>query len=151
MNDSPLHGRLGRSDSRPTTPSRASSEPPRPPSRSRSTAPTGAQGQDQADTAAIHGRIADLLEQLAEEHRELAGILQNQLDARPDPRLMSSVEARPNPLLSAREVAVKLGLSERTIRRHRQKGILPPAIEVGGTYRWRAEDIEAWIASGGSS
>jgi excisionase family DNA binding protein len=101
-----------------------------------------------APAGAVLGRIAELHEQLAQAHRDLAGILQQQLAGAPDPRLMSHVPADPTPnrLLGTLEVADVLGLSQRSVRRLRRQGKLPPGIEVGGTIRWRSEEIEEWLA-----
>lgn len=52
----------------------------------------------------------------------------------------------PAQLLSVAQVAHKLGVSEPTIRRWRRGRVLPPAVEVAGIVRWRAEAIEKWIA-----
>jgi excisionase family DNA binding protein len=52
-------------------------------------------------------------------------------------------------LIDAREVARRLGLSERTVWRLTAAGKLPNPILIGGkSKRWRAEDIRAWVAAG---
>jgi excisionase family DNA binding protein len=49
-----------------------------------------------------------------------------------------------NRLLSAREVAVILGIPERTIREKRREWNLP-AYRIGKHLRWRERDVYAWI------
>jgi excisionase family DNA binding protein len=51
-------------------------------------------------------------------------------------------------LLSARTLAKRLGLSVRTLWRLRSGGKLPPPVRLGGAVRWRAADIDAWVAAG---
>lgn len=52
-------------------------------------------------------------------------------------------------LISAKEVARRLGLSERTVWRLNSAGKLPKPVSVGGkTKRWRPEEIAAWVAAG---
>jgi len=88
-------------------------------------------------------RIADLHERLAEAHRELAEVLQNDLAVPPERALMSDV--KPERLLTVRDVAERLNLSDKTVRRLRRRGELPPGIEVAGVIRWRPEEIEQWL------
>ena len=52
-------------------------------------------------------------------------------------------------LLDARQVAALLGVSEKTVRRMRDAGKLPPTVKVGVSktlVRWRRADIERFIA-----
>jgi len=60
---------------------------------------------------------------------------------------MCDVEKPTTParLMSVRDVALRLSLSERTVRRLRRRGELPAGIEIAGTVRWRPEEIDAWI------
>lgn len=51
-------------------------------------------------------------------------------------------------LLSAGKLAERLGVSIRTLWRLRAAGKLPHPIRLGGSVRWRPEDIQAWIAAG---
>ncbi len=51
-------------------------------------------------------------------------------------------------LLSAETVAELLGISIRTLWRLRAAGRLPRPVRLGGSVRWRPEDIQAWIADG---
>ncbi len=51
-------------------------------------------------------------------------------------------------LLSRRELAEKLGISETTIWRYGRAGLLPPPIRLGpGRVAWQSSAIEAWIES----
>ena len=51
-------------------------------------------------------------------------------------------------LLSAETLADRLGFSVRTIWRLRSAGKLPPSLKIGGSVRWRADEIDAWIRAG---
>ena len=50
-------------------------------------------------------------------------------------------------LLSAREAAALLHLSERTLERFRVSGTGPKFVRLGRSIRYRLADIEAYIAS----
>ena len=50
------------------------------------------------------------------------------------------------PLLTVRDVAKRLQVNEKTVRRWREEKRLPPALVVAGIVRWRADDIDDWIA-----
>jgi predicted DNA-binding transcriptional regulator AlpA len=50
-------------------------------------------------------------------------------------------------LLTQRDVAAKLGLSERTIERLRLSGDGPRFVKANRAVRYRQADLEAWIAS----
>ena len=52
------------------------------------------------------------------------------------------------PLLTADDVAAMLQVSKRTVWRMRATSQLPRPVKVGGVVRWRAADIESWIAQG---
>jgi excisionase family DNA binding protein len=52
-------------------------------------------------------------------------------------------------LLKAREVAERLGVTERCIYLWTSAGRLPAAVKIGGATRWRSSDIDKFIASGG--
>ena len=56
-----------------------------------------------------------------------------------------TLEAQQAPLLSLRQVAVRLGVHIRTARRWRDEQYLPPAIVLGGVVRFDAAEIEKWI------
>lgn len=52
-----------------------------------------------------------------------------------------------SPLLSTPDLAARLGLAEITLRKWRIYGIGPRFVKAGANVRYRAEDIEHWIAS----
>lgn len=51
-----------------------------------------------------------------------------------------------DPLIRDFECAALLGCSRATFWRRLAEGIIPPAIKIGGTSRWRLSDIEDVIA-----
>lgn len=54
----------------------------------------------------------------------------------------------PVELVSARELAKLLSVSERTLYRLKSAGELPPAVVLGGSVRWRLSEIRQWINQG---
>lgn len=53
-----------------------------------------------------------------------------------------------SPLLTQRETAQLLRLSERSLERYRVSGFGPRYVKAGhSAVRYRIEDVEAWIAS----
>ena len=89
-------------------------------------------------------RLADLLAEASGILRELSEV--PLADAR-NSRLMSSVETtttRPR-LLSIQDIAERLQLDARTVRRMRARGQLPPAIDLHGVLRWDGAAIDAWL------
>ena len=75
---------------------------------------------------------------------EVGQILQDiQLDAVPERALMEPVKSAP--FMTAADVAKRLKVDPKTVRRWRETGQLPAALEVGGVIRWRSEDIDAWL------
>lgn len=50
----------------------------------------------------------------------------------------------PNPAWTVRQVAEYLSVNERTVYRMAERGDLP-AFKVGDAWRFRREDIDAWI------
>ncbi len=78
---------------------------------------------------------ADSLERSAAELRERARELRLT-----GPALVAS------PYLRVRDLAELLRVNERTVRRWRSEGVLPPAVEIAGVVRWRREAVEAWLA-----
>lgn len=64
------------------------------------------------------------------------------------PNPAAAAEATPAPprLLSVPQVATHLGVNSKTVRRWREAGVLPPPIQLGGIIRWRAEDLDAFLA-----
>jgi excisionase family DNA binding protein len=51
-------------------------------------------------------------------------------------------------LVTVKEVAELLGVSDRHVRRLTDSGAMPPPLRLGTLVRWRRTDIEAWIAAG---
>lgn len=51
-------------------------------------------------------------------------------------------------LLSAEAVARRLDVSVRTLWRLRSSGKVPEPIRLGGSVRWKASEIHAWIDAG---
>ena len=126
----------------------------------------GATGGHGARDVASHARLAELYGALAEEHARLAGQGQVQLAAGAERALMSLVPATatealpaapfdpPDPreferLLSVQDLADRLGVDPKTVRRWRRDRVLPEALVVGGVVRWRPAMIDAWLASRG--
>ncbi len=127
------------------------------------TDPAAANGADQSPTAAPTGppvapggvlpvrsafaaqvklaRLADLLSEAAGILHELSEV--PLADAR-NSRDMTSVETRPR-LLSIQDLAERLQLDARTVRRMRARGQLPPAIDLHSVLRWDEAVIDAWL------
>lgn len=51
-------------------------------------------------------------------------------------------------LLTSREVAAALGLSDRQIRKLAATGRLPGRVHVARSVRYRADVLKAWVAAG---
>lgn len=51
-------------------------------------------------------------------------------------------------LLTAEDVAERLGISTRTLWRMCRGGRCPQPLRLGGNTRWRSADIERWVAAG---
>jgi predicted DNA-binding transcriptional regulator AlpA len=61
----------------------------------------------------------------------------------------SGESKRPRPLLiDIKTVAVMLGRSEASVRRDDEAGRIPAPISLGGSKRWRIEELRAWIDAG---
>lgn len=63
------------------------------------------------------------------------------------------MNSNPNPspaplLLNAEEVALRLGISKSSVWRLRDRGLLPQPVRFGALVRWRAVDVEVWVARG---
>lgn len=111
-------------------------------------------GRTQADTAARErGRVV-LLQGLAERLREVGELLvelaedvQIGVAAPGEQSVHALVEARAQePLIGVKEIAARLGVSPKTVRRMRERGELPPAFDLGAVLRWRPEDVDQWLA-----
>ena len=50
--------------------------------------------------------------------------------------------------LRTREAAERLGLSHRTLEKHRTYGTGPRYLKLGGRVVYRVEDLQAWAAPG---
>jgi len=59
-----------------------------------------------------------------------------------------SLSTSPPALLDVRAVATRLGCCTRHVWRLRDKGVLPPAVELGALVRWNSETIDDWIRRG---
>jgi predicted DNA-binding transcriptional regulator AlpA len=51
-------------------------------------------------------------------------------------------------LISAEKLAQMLDISIRTLWRLRAAGKMPAPVRLGGSVRWRAEEIQTWINRG---
>ena len=51
-------------------------------------------------------------------------------------------------VVTARQLAIMLQVSKRTLFRMRSAGRLPAPLRVGGVVRWRLLDVQNWIANG---
>lgn len=51
-------------------------------------------------------------------------------------------------LLGAERLSEILGVSKRTLWRLRSAGRLPRPVSLGGSIRWRADEIRRWIGHG---
>jgi predicted DNA-binding transcriptional regulator AlpA len=93
-------------------------------------------------------RLADLFAEASGIVRELSAMVgEIRLASHTERALMCDVQPTKS-LLSVHDVAERLALSERTVRRLRRQGVLPKGIEIGGVIRWRPESIDSWIAEG---
>lgn len=51
-------------------------------------------------------------------------------------------------LLTVKEVAEMLGLSERTVYRLADGGNMPRPVKIGAAVRWRRNELDMWIEKG---
>ena len=51
-------------------------------------------------------------------------------------------------LLTVKEVAETLGLSERTVYRLADVGKMPRPVKIGAAVRWRRNELDTWIEDG---
>jgi excisionase family DNA binding protein len=51
-------------------------------------------------------------------------------------------------LLTVKEVAEMLGLSERTVYRLADVGKMPRPVKIGAAVRWRKKELDTWIEEG---
>jgi excisionase family DNA binding protein len=50
--------------------------------------------------------------------------------------------------VTAKQLAIMLACSKRTLYRMRSAGKLPSPLRIGGVVRWRLQDVQDWIAAG---
>ena len=50
-------------------------------------------------------------------------------------------------LLTIRDLSARLAVSVDTAHKLRARGVLPPAVKIGGSVRWEPEVVDAWIAA----
>ena len=114
--------------------------------------PGGADNDPDERVHAHFARLAGAYAELGRVYADLAEDRDIQLAGSPAPRLMVDVDAATEPsapLLAVAGLARLLDVTEKTVRRWRDEGRLPPAVEVGGVVRWRPEDVDRWLAEGG--
>ena len=63
-------------------------------------------------------------------------------------RMTSEHRDRPQLAMSARELAERLDISVRHLRRLDSAGAVPKPIRLGRLVRWLASEIEPWLAAG---
>ncbi len=122
------------------------------PDRGADQCPGGADSDPDERVRGHFARLAAAHSELAHVYADLAEDRDIQLAGSPAPRLMVDVDAaiEPSaPLLAVAGLARLLDVTEKTVRRWRDEGRLPDAVEVGGVVRWRPEDIDRWLAEGG--
>lgn len=51
-------------------------------------------------------------------------------------------------LITAKELAKRLAISVRSVWRRDSAGELPAPVRIGGSVRWRAEELNRWIKAG---
>ena len=51
-------------------------------------------------------------------------------------------------LITVKEVAETLGLSERTVYRLADMGKMPRPVKIGAAVRWRRNELDQWIEDG---
>lgn len=56
-------------------------------------------------------------------------------------------EALP-PLLTSQQVAALTNLGERTVWRHSRAGTMPSPVRIGGSIRFRRDEVLQWIGNG---
>jgi predicted DNA-binding transcriptional regulator AlpA len=99
--------------------------------------PTRSDSAGQVDLQVKLRRVGDLLCEVGQILRDI------QLDATPEPRLMESVKTVR--FLSAKDIAHRLQVDEKTIRRWHHSGRIPKGITIGSVLRWPVETIDSWL------
>ena len=100
--------------------------------------------------AALHGELARVYENLAEEVEIVLADLARQSvhPARMSPPPTTACARPAKALLKPIEAAEFLDYHPRTLRRLEVKGVLPAAVGKGRLKRWRRIDLEQWDAEG---
>ncbi len=82
--------------------------------------------------------------------RRLSGTGQGRFNSPPAPPVVSSAASwNEKPLLlTIEEVSQLIGLSVRQIHRLKSLGGFPKEVRIGGSVRFRRQDIEEWVADG---
>lgn len=57
-------------------------------------------------------------------------------------------DEEPTLLVSAEKLAQLLDISIRTLWRLRAAGKLPAPVRLGGSVRWRVDEVQAWVGQG---
>jgi prophage regulatory protein len=78
----------------------------------------------------------------------VADVLPLRFDALPAADRPTPTPALEPLLLSARDLAALLRLGLRTIRSMDAAGKLPAPVRVGGSVRWRLDELRAWLDAG---
>jgi predicted DNA-binding transcriptional regulator AlpA len=61
----------------------------------------------------------------------------------------SNFVSRPNlQMIGAKELCELLCISEATVWRHRDAGLIPDGVKIGRSVRWRLCEIESWMEAG---
>jgi predicted DNA-binding transcriptional regulator AlpA len=101
--------------------------------------------------AEVGDRIAAILERAASEIRALVEPSRNGLallrddSAHGEPAAANVVALAVPKLLTPNDLASRLQIDTRTLRRLRDAGEAPPEIQIGSLPRWRHEDVQHWI------
>lgn len=74
-------------------------------------------------------------------------ILRKRSESMPTVERVDTEEVAPV-VVTARQLAIMLQVSKRTLFRMRSAGRLPAPLRVGGVVRWRLQDVQNWIANG---
>ena len=112
-------------------------------------APYGPKGAAPAQDPqeALAAGLAQLGEVLGQAGRICSELAQIRLAVTRERAVMVPVpEPQRRALLSASNVAARLGCTTSTVRRWRRAKMMPPAIVIGGVVRWEESAIEHWVA-----
>jgi predicted DNA-binding transcriptional regulator AlpA len=107
--------------------------------------PCRSQGALAVPGASVWGRLARLHAELSSLYAEVAREHAPALEAaRTTQAPKGSAPCTPR-ALRAKDVAARLGVSERKVREMRASGELPPTLPVSNVCRWDAAVIEQWV------